>query len=226
MSDRIPSEFIGRARAFRNRVATAEDRCFAEHEVVYNAFRQRMRHKPSFRRPECLDLLRRWRSIEVFGRAPLDAVFNYTKRRVEITDFRMICVVSRGRDWAEDARESNVDLALVRLIAETGIEHGHVEQKVRSLASFSLHALARYYQRAFRPSDEALIDAMWGVMPSVLDIFHGDEQQFTIPVPDNGGNWWGRLVTGYRTDLDAPDWEGEAADVLDIRTFYTDCPRF
>jgi hypothetical protein len=230
MSDRIPSEFVGRARAFRNRIMASEESFVSVQDAIYSAFQRRLQRKPSFRQPECIDLLRHWQSSDkLFGQPPgHTAKMDFSKKRVEIIDFRLLSITTRKAHWAGDARESGVDLTLIRLIGEHRGGYSHVERKLQSIASFSLHALARYYQRAFRPSDDALVMAIWGVITGALALITGDQSEFSLPVPDNGGNWWGRMVTGYVTDFDDEEDEGEPEplDSLDIRTFYTDCPRF
>ena len=63
------------------------------------------------------------------------------------------------------------------------------------LVTFNLHAMARYFERAFGRADEdGLLAAIWNTLSDVPDILVREEEDFHLPIPEAGGSWHGILV--------------------------------
>lgn len=227
---KVPMEYIGRARAFRARIIDA-DKEFQERAEgpIHQKFCARLATRPTLRKPETLDLFRQWQTTSTFAHPPFKhsyAKLHYTKRRVEIFDFRLVAVDERNIEWDEDERESGIHLITVRMIAQTGSVH----TETKPICSFSLHAMARYYQKAFRATDNGLIGAIWGVLWQALPYLKDPEADwFTLEVPHGGGNWWGRMMNIILTgpDLAEPDDDEEVENhyMLGVKTFFTNDER-
>ena len=115
--------------------------------------------------------------------------------------------------------ESGISITMVRLTADG--KEGTVALDAQSLATFSLHALARYYQRAFQSSDDALVAAMWGVLPNIKELITSTTvDEFGLPVVAAGGHWFGWINPvvhmGANNELVGQN------DALNVRTFHTD----
>lgn len=219
-SDKIPAEFIGKARAFRDRVAAGERQFLVVRDAIWGALAARQRRKPTFRLPECRDLFRQWQAVKAFGQMQRSAAsMDFAKKRVEIIDTRLTNVLSQLDIWDKDAREAGLGLSLIQTVADSE----GIRQTLHIVASFNLHALARYWQRAFRPSDEALVAAIWGVVPQVMPILRGEQNEFAIPWPPSGGHWFGQIVCSYSVDHHfVADDNSKPTRELGIRTFHTE----
>lgn len=209
---RVPDEFVGRARAFRSRVMAGETEFARAFGSIYNAVRHRLERKPTLRGPECLDLIRRWQNTDGFGQQHKATLF-YSKRLVEFADYRLIADQGKYEDWEGNGIEPCVSLSALRLT----MYRGRLRWSVESILSFSLHAMGRYYQRAFCPCDGALIDAMWGALPIAIEMVRADEgtDEYSLPAPGSGGQWFGQIVDSYRCAKPT-----EVHCSVDVRTFY------
>ena len=145
---KVPAEFLGKARAFRAKLAAGEVEFSRTRDAALNELRDRMVRKPTFRRDDCIDLMRRYRAgRQQFGQTD-DAEFSYDKKRVEVTDIRLVSVTKRREDW--DQGEPGVVLTILRLIADRKVG---LRQGVLGVATFGLHALARFISGRSMPTN-------------------------------------------------------------------------
>lgn len=219
MADRILPEFIGKARAIRERIASADERQFGPaRDAAYASLRRRIQQKPTFREPECRDLLRHWQQAgETYGQINVPRM-NYSKHSVRFSTVRLLGTEGQSEDWADGERETGISMAMVHLSADG--KEGTVALNAKSLAIFSLHALARYYQRAFQSSDDALIAAMWGVLPDIKELITATTvDEFGLPVVAAGGHWFGWINPVVHVENNKSIGENDA---LNVRTFHTD----
>jgi len=219
MADRILPEFIGKARAFRERISNADERQFGPvRDAAYASLRRRIRQKPTFREPECQDLLRHWKQAgETYGQLNAPHM-NYSKHAVRFTSVRLLASEGQSDEWTDGERETGITMTMVRLTADG--KEGTVALDAKALAIFSLHALARYYQRAFQSSDDALIAAMWGVLPDIKALITATTvDEFGLPVIAAGGHWFGWINPVMHVEDNELIGENDA---LNVRTFHTD----
>jgi hypothetical protein len=173
----------------------------------------RSRRKPTWRRPEAIDALRRWRAVGTWGQQELFAELCYARKRVTITDVRLVTVIGWQQDWTKGNTEKGVGIALIKLIAD---EAG-VRQEMQVIINFGLHALGRYYQRSFLPTDDALLVAIWDTMTEKsLAGARTNGAQFAFPVA-TGGRWYGEFVTNSEVGD-----EERKCHSLAVKTFHCD----
>ena len=233
MSDRrIPSEYLGKARSFRNKIIAADREFVAMHTRVFNELERRIQHKPSFRASTCTDLLRAWRACRPFGYLPdLVADLDFSKHQITIRDLRLIASMERNADWKEGYLEDSIAVTEFRLVGKSKkTPEGalcSLRWHLNMVASFSLHALARYYQRAIRPSDDALISSMYATTLAPPSIMRKDRDDmfmpFAIPFEAAEGHWFGEVKLMHPIE---PEEQGIPAEqpTLCIRTFHEGPP--
>jgi hypothetical protein len=220
MSDRITMEFLGKARTFRARVGGEDEQRFSPaRDAAYEQLRLRLRRKPSFREPECHDLLRLWQQAgQTYGQINAPRM-QYEKRLVQFRSLRLLSAEGQSEAWADDEREAGLSMAMVQLSADS--KTGLVQLKAQAMATFSLHAMARFYQRAFHASDDTLVSAIWSIMPSIKRLISTTTiDEFGVPVREAGGHWFGWINPVIHVDADGTD--RHQGDALNVRTFHAD----
>ena len=175
--------------------------------------------------PETQDLFRVWQSCPAFGRTQNHTAMSYTKRRVEFTDARLMGTLRRFHDGGS---EPAVGVTITRLIANTRFEREHGEQlallgqPLVHVATFGLHSLARYFQKAFQPSEARLIEAMWNVF-GASQVIQPGVQKFSIPLRDGDGHWYGMLHTAQgHGEHGEPGRMDDPYVSIDVRTYHGD----
>ena len=231
MSDRrIPSEYLGKARLFRNKIIAADQEFVAMHKRVFDELERRIERKPSFRESTCIDLLRDWRACRPFGYLPdLTADLDFSKHQITIRDLRLIASMERNAEWKEGYLEDSIALTEFRLVGNSKkTPEGalcSLKWHLNTITTFSLHALARYYQRAIRPSDDALISSMYATALAPLSIIRKDRGEmfmpFAIPFEAAGGHWFGevKMMAPMDKEQDQP-----IDPTLCVRTFHEGPP--
>jgi hypothetical protein len=226
-TSRVPPEFLGKARGFGNRILDADNQFMTMRDELLARFGARLRRKPTLRLDDCLDGLSRWRALGLFGQPPESwAKLEYAKRRVVFSDYRLTTSTGHREEWGEGVSEPGVDLMLVELIFEP--REGYAHQDITGVFNVSLHALGRFYQRAFRSSDEVLAAAIWAALGEIKGLPPDENGDFALPVPVIGGHWFGqRTNTAYVHENAAFDkalyeQAKEFVSVLNIRTYHTE----
>ena len=227
----VPAEFLGRARVFVQRVQRDEKRFV---EQVIKRFEAKMCTRlechATLRKEVCQDWLSGWRSFKGFGQPPSLAELKWSKRRVEFRDVRLMSTTSRSALWDVNEREAGVSIRVHRLIWE-GNRRGHkIRLDLRGFASFSLHALGRFFQKSFDPTDAALSAAIWSVAshPDLHDVHESADTEFSLSVPKIGGRWFGRWAMVCQVgvnELSGAIDRDKAEPELGIRTYHCDKDR-
>jgi hypothetical protein len=196
----VPREFIGRARDLLKRLGEADARIEPAVRAVMMPLLRRLDRRPVLRRDMLIDAERRWRNlVPAFGRLAME-VDGENLRSPCFIELRVVRGVSRRATWPDEGQEPGV---LVGWHAVEFDERAMASWFV-SLASVSLHALARRYQRGWDTSDTAIF--------AELAVLAHDFRQavalprFAVAVP--GGAWVGEPMNA-----------GESM-VLAVRTFY------
>jgi hypothetical protein len=200
MSDKVPAEFVGKARLFRAgmQVATAPvgSRMHAVSRYSFDIYRRR---NAGPRPEQLISIEQQWRSIPSAGRLRL--AVRRDKRSMLIQDTRIVAATSRNAEWG-DASEKSICLVESSLL----LTKRRAEATVTMLAALSLHALGRWYQRAFATDEVAMLvdlGLVVAAVPGLTANASGAEVK-----SQNGGCWRGMIVV-------TPD----GTPIVNIRTF-------
>jgi hypothetical protein len=186
MGDNVPAEFVGKARFFRASMHAATAPVGPQMRAVSQYSFDLYRRRNAAPRPEQLVAIeQRWRSI--CGAGCLRLSICRDKRSMLIQDTRIVTTVSSNIAWGGASEKSicliESSLALTKRNAETA---------ATMLAAISLHALGRWYQRAFITDDITLmldlalvVAAAPGLVARASDVEVNSE---------NGGCWRGMVV--------------------------------
>lgn len=153
ISTRVPAEFIGIARAFRNEVRAADREMDKALDAICKPLRERLKRKPTLRAAQLPD----------FGRAYQQSIperfrIGDVKAARDRTEFGLsetrLCVSWLIDDrWTDpDAREQGVTVCKFSLYVRRGV----LRQYWTPLCNVSLHALGRRLERGHDRSHEAL----------------------------------------------------------------------
>jgi hypothetical protein len=192
---RLSAECVGRARDFIRRVTAEEAQFLRQYIALLRPAKERHARYPGRKiRPEMLaELGRRWR-YQLPAKFRISFLAHTTNAKGSIIERRLgIGHMERVDDPDWTGHEDGVWIIEARFIAgNDGARSHHV-----LLANFSLHAIARWYQRSGRAGDAELMDAMSVVANLDLAKLEG------------GG---GMKIT---TDTDGGGWRGQPAMVED-----------
>jgi hypothetical protein len=208
-TERPPAEFFGKARDLRRRVA-AEDPVFdATVDALLGPVRDRRRRFPhrSLRQETLINLVQSWRFMPCRDWR-LDLTARLDKGKASLCEYRLVAGEMRkpnDPNWLghED------DVAAIKI--DMAISGASVHLLSYCVTTFSLHALARRYQRGADSSDEALLhDCLVAtrIDPATLPGAGGHK----ITTDEHGGGWRGRTVRQIGPD-------GVERRVLAIRTW-------
>jgi hypothetical protein len=202
----VPAEFIGRARAFRMAVAAAHPVAIAAVDRISQPLRGQAKLRQT---PSASGLSRAaaaWRNqVPPAGR--LGLAIKLTASRLAITEIRVGPVEFRFDAW--DEGEAETAIVVTRTVLE--MSAGLFRFDYVPLASVSLHALARRFQRAFDNSDAAIRADLLALVDPAADVIDRGED-FAIPVTD--GSWLGSVAEVEHL--------GEQAALMTVRTFWND----
>jgi hypothetical protein len=113
---------------------------------------------------------------------------------VEYADARL---TTTKRQFVDGGTEPAVAVSIVRLIGDMRFsrnDNGGIDtilsQPVNNIVVVGLHALARYFQKAFQPSEAALIRSLWDTFGLARQALRPGAFRFAIPC-GGGGHWHG-----------------------------------
>jgi hypothetical protein len=186
----VPKEYVGRARALRQRIEAEDDEYAATIGKLIAPIAARRRKFPVRNlRPGMLPaFVQGWRYMDARDYRT-DLAARLERTRASITERRVVAGAARSGAWGEDDFEIGVGIDEVTVT----VDGNRLDLSSRTLVLFSLHALARRYQRG-RDNDDAAIlhdlDLAARADPDGLDAGGG----FKIATDAEGGGWRGRLV--------------------------------
>jgi hypothetical protein len=209
----VGAEYFGKARDLRSRIV-AED---SEYDLLVvqliEPVHDRLRRFPhrSLRPQMLIDLIAHWRYMPCRNwRIDLDAKLD--KARASLIEHRLVAGVTRRKDdpaWVGIEE----DLAVIRVELLVDRNRAHLES--HSVATFSLHAIARRLQRA----QDGSIEALMHDIALAIDAASGDALTagagYRIRTHADGGGWRGRVI--HQTGADKVE-----RNVLSIRTWLPD----
>jgi hypothetical protein len=200
MSDKVPAEFVGKARVFRSRMIAATTGVGMQMNAISQYSFGLYKRRNTAPRPEHLVAIeQQWRSIPPAG--CLRLTVRRDKRSMSIEDTRIAATTSKNTQWG-DASEKSICIVESSL----ALMKRHAETTATTLAAVSLHALGRWYQRAFSTNDIAMMLDLALVVKAVSTL---DPNVIDVDLPsENGGSWRGAIVETLN-----------GKNVINIRTF-------
>jgi hypothetical protein len=182
---KVPAEYVGRARALRNRFLEADRTATRAIDAATDRLRLRWQRHPVPRPDDLRDAARAWRlSLPDVGRLEL-SISNDT-RSLMISELRVGASDFRAPDWQLPANEPGVLVQGLQL----RVARRQFDFAILPLANVSLHALARRFQRG-TPTEATLMMEMLalGHLATTATI---PGAEIVLPVP--GGRWVGTVA--------------------------------
>jgi hypothetical protein len=198
ISSRVPAEFTGMARKlFYDVLAEEEVSIDAFNRIMKPAHARLMRHPlRKFRDGEFRHICDAWGAIDQRYQLAFAATSDARGRCGKITDIRMCAASHTAKAWGPDARELSLIISVFTL--EVPLKR-KMSKPSQTIASISLHALARRFQRVVDRSHKALInDCQALITANVFDVKkYPTGKDFRIETPN--GYWLG-MLDGVRMD--------------------------
>jgi hypothetical protein len=183
---RIPLEFIGQARALRQRIDRENERYEKAAERLIKPFRPADRWHPMPRVAMLEELGQRWRGLPAVGR--LRATASCNSGKLSITEMRVEPSRLKIAAWQDELGEPAVSIIL-RMIS---ISPPRFSDRTRTAAIFGLHALARRHERGANRTAQAVLEDMKALGLAYHTVLKA-EDEFAIPAP-GGGRWIGSVM--------------------------------
>jgi hypothetical protein len=174
---RLPTEFLGRARAFRSAVAATDAVATRAIDRITEPLRARFQRHPVPRWDALREAARLWRET-VPAAARLGLEIEVERKRLRIDELRVTAADFRLDGW--DEIERGVSIILLGLI----VAPRQLSLGSPTLAYVSLHALGRRFQRGWATGDAAVLADL-----SVLAAAPPGDGEFSVQVA--GGAWVG-----------------------------------
>jgi hypothetical protein len=201
----ITAEARGKARDLRRRVEREDGTYIATVHAVVEPVRDRLRRFPRRHvRPQMLiDLVQQWRFMPCRDYR-LDLEAQLERKRLALVERRLVAGQMKLEGWPD--AEPDIGIGEVALL----IDGAHIRVQTRTVCAFSLHAVARRYQRNPDGDDAAMLFDMDVVARIDQAALSGGG--FKVTTHQDGGGWRGRVVR-------VQDRDGERVPVLSIRTW-------
>lgn len=207
----VPRESLGQARVLRNKLAAGDTLATDAIGRISEPLQARTA-KGSIPRPELMvEAARQWRE-QLAGPGRLSLAIDQTRSRLAIRELRLTAADFRLPNWASP----EVEPGFAILVAELSVQRRNFHFESATLASLSLHAVARWYQRNLDITLNALAGDVASVAASVGTFEQAPDSAFSIPV--TGGRWVGTV----REVIDLVVDQNCLQKVLLIRSFLTD----
>jgi len=147
---RVPYEFVGRARVFRDRALAVNKPTLDAVEGIYSILAARARRSPIPRKELLQEAATAWRrEIPEFGM--LERKIELKRNTLRLVELRVGGGLVHYPGWAE--AEQGVGIVLIELRCA----RRQCEMKSEIICLAGLHALARWMQRSVDQSESALL---------------------------------------------------------------------
>jgi hypothetical protein len=150
-ANRVPAEWLGKARLFRDAVCRADLITQDEARRIIAPLQARLARKPGLRLHQAIDAARVWREMPSPYRIALNIDLDDAGGLV-IDDWQLNGCHSFNREWDDPSWEPGVTLLRVGLRTRAGVVLEAVP-----ICIISLHATARWFQRSWPNDEPALI---------------------------------------------------------------------
>jgi hypothetical protein len=193
--DRLPLEFIGRARALWKLVDSEGKIVRPRQDALIARLEALAPPRPGFRRPPRRPTLRAvravWRALPGFGRLGLKIDLDGDDR-LSIFEFRAVSTRMRMEAWGSEAAD---ELAVGLLMIEVTFDPKRdLSIRRMPLGDCCHHAIARRYERGLDRRDEAVLRDVFSLAQHFGRGLAADGGcDFEIPAA-GGGLWVGELV--------------------------------
>lgn len=207
IADKVPVEYVGQARQlFRKvRAASLAFRDAADH--IYSPLQHRFRLHQKVRHETLAGALRDWRHNVPSQFRLGDLQHELHGFCLDIGEIRLLSGELRDHAWAVDAKEPSLSVELVTLC----INKRECSLTGETLAVFSLHALARRYERCRHTSTGDVLRDITRVVKQHKTLLK--YQNFEVQCI--AGHWRGQVATAHSP--------GEVTrKVLTVRTYVDD----
>ena len=175
----VAREFIGLARQLRYRVAESAIPARFRMDQLIEPLRPKPGFQPYPKHTLLKHICKQWERLPSFGR--LEHFARFEDGKLRLADLRATPTKLRYKNWADDDWEEGISVCQTLVICKPP----NFAHEQRDLCAVSLHAAARYYQRASVKSDDAILKDLHPLANFTLE----QNTEFTISV--NGGNWVG-----------------------------------
>jgi hypothetical protein len=189
----LPREFLGRARALRQRVAVADAGISDAITIALEPLRRRLAWHPVQRADKLVDAARSWRlGVPDLGRVML--LHDLDDRRSPVfREMRVTASGYRNTGWEGDDYERGVSVTVI----SASVRDRRIIVQTADAVFVPLHAIARRFQRAHATTDADVLDDITTLAVHRARILDADN--FTIEL--RGGSWRGRSVMVGRRRL-------------------------
>ena len=203
----VPAEFLGLGRRFGAQVADAGDQAVGVMAQIFTPLATRAERSPVPRSELLQGAARLWRL-----RMPAFGLFD---SKTQVSRRELLIREARAGAGAHPRDERTTEATVLILFVELHVAPGVCQLMVDAVALLPLHALGRWYQRAFNNCDAALISDL-GCLAAAYGGILGEvaanrDPNFFCPVAS--GQWAGSVTQRF----------GEATQrqerILNVRTF-------
>ncbi len=153
MSARVGTEYVGRARVFRDTIVAVDKQVSAALAEITTPLRTRLRRFPSLRHEQVMGAERAWRRLIPVAFRIGAVRINRGRTEFEISETRVTASLLYDNQWANADKEQGVMLSTVTL----AVHDRALRQHWHPLAAISLHALARRIERGDSGSHNAIL---------------------------------------------------------------------
>jgi hypothetical protein len=193
---RVPPEFLGKARAFRERIVEAEPAVTAVMNKAYDPLGERARRKARPRPELIAGAARTWsQEMPTVGRLGACSIRKKSRYQVTIREVRLLSGELSRDDWADGAVDPGLSIAFLELQAG----EGGCTLVTDIVVLLSLHALGRWFQRSLDDSEAALLADLAQLAAGYGSILeeHGRTLNAEFRAPVSGGVWAGEVMRWY-----------------------------
>ncbi|HEU0218941.1 MAG TPA: hypothetical protein VFQ90_19955 [Stellaceae bacterium] len=195
----VPAEFIGQARRLRTNIALAE---IAAEQVMKRVWTLVRVTANRHRQPPAA-AARLWqRQMPDTGR--ITRTVEYSRTSLRIDEARLSPTKIRFDNWQGEGMEPSIAIVRFELIADTR----QTSIDTYALCEFSLHSVARRFQRGVGDDADVLADI--AAMAAQRDTLLANGGEFDVAVGD--GRWVGAIV-------ETPSPNGRMESILCIRSY-------
>lgn len=207
----VPRLYYGLARQLRDQLTGTIDANEAALASITKPLKERWTLRPGHKvRMEHLEqAAQQWRQLPAFGRLGVPRV-ELKKHSLAAAEVRLLTGDLRFDSWSDGPNEQSIAAEVLTLICNPKRFSCHIEP----LAIFSLHSLARRFERGTRDVDAVLLD-MTAVVQQHGKIVQAGGSGFQINTP-NGDCWVGDLVTA---SFGGTEQQRPETKMLAVRTF-------
>jgi hypothetical protein len=204
-SEPIPADCWQAARDLRNRIAWEDATFINELDKIIAPIKARHDRKPTPRVELIAGAKRQWQAIGEYGRILLNnADRKQMGHGMGLCDLRIHPAQLHDKSWADDGYELGVAIGTVVLVWQPR----NLQLRMNTIATVSLHTLARFYQRSPDTSRAALYASFAEIVAASPKLFADDD---AFELTTHWGRWRGVVYQFTEGD--------ERHQMLGIRTY-------